>query len=90
VSTTFAEAATITSRLDKGMTKFQEHIVRELIEANRKAVNRISNESHRNRLKLEQFLSDNDITIQDMAEDFRLYTVPYGMSRDCSFSPRNA
>jgi hypothetical protein len=55
---TFAEAAHL-SRVDSAnLTPVKEHLVRELLAANRKAEEKAEAESHRGRVKLERLRED--------------------------------
>lgn len=53
-TTTFAEAAHLGKVTPDQLSQVGEHLVRELLAANRKAQERAEAESHRGRVKLEQ------------------------------------
>ncbi len=67
-------------------TEVGDYFVRTWLEELRKIDQNADNEAHRSRVKLEQFCDDFETTPELMSERLRKFTVPYGVSRDCSFA----
>lgn len=67
-------------------TEVGDYFVRTWLEELRKIDQNADNEAHRSRMKLEQFCEDEETTPLIMSEYLRRFTVPYGVSRDCSFA----
>lgn len=84
----FADCVNIKSKINANeLDEVQEHLIRALTNELRNSQENAERESHRGNVRFEQYCEDMETSPEIMREFMLNELEPYGMSRNCSFSP---